>query len=326
MIPTDENFQMNTQILKETLIQLEKERVLVICVVAVCGTTETGSIDPIYDIAKIAQSHGIHLHVDAAWGGPLIYSSEHSHKLYGIHLADSLTVDGHKQLFTPLGLGILLFKNPDNILSIRKTAQYVIRKDSPDLGKFTLEGSRPANIVYLHACLTLLGKEGLGVLLTRSCALVKQMSVRLSEHPSKSFEILHEPQSNILLYRYIPANLRKKDRSEWISPETTLILNRYVERIQNQVAAIQDSRPHAFTSRTTVLYHDLLTSCFRIVISNPLTQWQNIVDGIANQLVVAQSVEREFEVEEMMRRVMTAYPGMESGDALQGWSGWPFDI
>jgi glutamate decarboxylase len=152
------------------------------------------------------------------------------------------------------------------------------------------------------------------------------MSVRLSEHPSKSFEILHEPQSNILLYRYIPANLRKKDRSEWISPETTLILNRYVERIQNQVAAIQDSRPHAFTSRTTVLYHDLLTSCFRIVISNPLTQWQNIVDGIENQLVVAQSVEREFEVEEMMRRVMTAYPGMESGDALQGWSGWPFDI
>jgi glutamate decarboxylase len=70
-------------------------------------------------------------------------------------------VDGHKQLYTPMGLGILLLKSPEDILSVAKTANYVIRKESPDLGKFTLEGSRPANILYLHACLNLLGYKKL---------------------------------------------------------------------------------------------------------------------------------------------------------------------
>ncbi|KAJ3303393.1 hypothetical protein HDV03_003962 [Kappamyces sp. JEL0829] len=310
LVPTDEKYRMRVDALKEILGQLKEQNVLVIAVVAICGTTETGSIDPIHEIHRAVSPLQIHLHVDAAWGGPLIYSPEHSHKLYGIHLANSITVDGHKQLYTPLGLGVLLFQNPNTILAIRKTAQYVIRKDSPDLGKFTLEGSRPANIVYLHASLTLLGRDGLGVLLTRSCTLVKQMATRLATHPSKAFEVLHEPQSNILLYRFIPEEYRNLPSNEWTEAQV-LELNRYVEAIQTRMARIVDGRPHTFTSRTMVMYRGALTSAFRIVIANPTTRWEHIEGGIQEQLQISVRVEREFRAQKIMQRVMKMYPDQE---------------
>lgn len=89
--------------LKKTVQKLQKDNILVIAIVAIVGTTETGSIDPIDAMYRVSSHHQIHLHVDAAWGGPLIYSRDHSHKLHGIHLATSITVDGHKQLYTPMG-------------------------------------------------------------------------------------------------------------------------------------------------------------------------------------------------------------------------------
>ncbi|KAI8929238.1 pyridoxal phosphate-dependent transferase [Entophlyctis helioformis] len=208
LIPTDAAFRMRADLLKTKVDELVAQNVLIIAIVGIAGTTEAGSIDPLSDIASVAAKHAIHFHVDAAWGGPLIFAPEHRSKLAGIALADSVTIDGHKQLYTPMGLGLLLIRTPSLITYIRKTANYVIRNDSPDLGKFTLEGSRPANALYLHASLNLLGKDGLATLVTRSTTIVRQLSVRLALHPSKAFEVLHEPMSNLLLYRILPSRLR----------------------------------------------------------------------------------------------------------------------
>ena len=69
----------------------------------------------------------------------------------GIERADSVTVDGHKQLFVPMGLGILLLKHPEQCRFVAETASYIIPKGSLDAGRFTLEGSRPGNVIYTHA-------------------------------------------------------------------------------------------------------------------------------------------------------------------------------
>jgi glutamate decarboxylase len=276
------------------LHELREQKVLVIAIIAIAGTTETGSIDPIYEISRIGREFGIHVHVDAAWGGPLIFSTEHRHKLDGIDMVDSITVDGHKQLYTPMGVGVLLLRSPMDSLAIRKTANYVIREESPDLGKFTLEGSRPANVLYLNASLVLLGKDGLGTLMTRSCTLVKQMATRLSEHPSRAFEVLHEPQTNLLLFRYIPSTLRE---TKEFSNQQTELLNLFVERIQTIQSRRNDGQAHGFTSRTTVKYKDHQTMAFRIVIANPLTQWSDIENAIQDLIQVGGKVERDLEYE-----------------------------
>ncbi|KAJ3259857.1 hypothetical protein HK103_001748 [Boothiomyces macroporosus] len=316
LIPTNDDYQMRTDILTEKVKEYQSKNILVIAIVAIAGTTETGSIDPIHEIVHIGFKHDVHVHVDAAWGGPLIFSNEHGRKLSGIDKADSITVDGHKQLYTPLGIGILLLKSPASTSYIRKTAAYVIRQDSPDLGKYTLEGSRPANALYLHASLNLLGQEGLSILMTRSCTLVKQMSVRLNEHPSNAFQTFHNPQTNILLYRYIPSWMRNKEFSE----DDLAVMNQFVQRIQKIQSGKQDGQPHPFTSRTTVMFKSHRTDAFRIVIANPLTQWQDIELLINDQIRVGKIVEKQFQHELKVKR-------FQQENHIDGWwPGWPYDI
>ena len=86
---------------------------------------------------------GVHFHVDAAWGGPMLFS-KHRGRLAGIERADSVTIDGHKQLYVPLGIGLVLFRDPDTARSIEQQARYTIRAGSGDLGRRSIEGSRPA--------------------------------------------------------------------------------------------------------------------------------------------------------------------------------------
>ncbi|KAJ1546846.1 hypothetical protein HK405_006809, partial [Cladochytrium tenue] len=204
LVPTDDAFCVRVEDLARRVEQLRAAKILVIAIVGIAGTTETGSIDNLAQLAAVARHHGVHFHVDAAWGGPLIFSREHRPKLDGIGLADTITVDGHKQLYTPMGLGVCLFRQPGLAAHIRKTANYVIRRESPDLGKFTLEGSRAATALHLHASLHLLGRDGIEALVTRSATLARQLAARLQAHPSGAFQPLHKPMTNILLYRYVP--------------------------------------------------------------------------------------------------------------------------
>jgi glutamate decarboxylase len=299
------------------LEECRESNILVLAIVAIAGTTETGSIDPIYEITRIGREFGVHVHVDAAWGGPLIFSKEHRHKLSGIDIADSITVDGHKQLYTPMGVGVLLLKSPLDAIAIRKTANYVIRNESPDLGKFTLEGSRPANVLYLNASLVLLGKDGLGTLMTRSCTLVKQMATRLHHHPSKAFQLLHEPQSNLLLFRYLPREFRENLE---VNDEQNEMLNLYVEQMQTIQTRRNDGQAHGFTSRTTVTFQNRPTKAFRIVIANPLTQWSDIENAIQDLIQVGSIVDRNLEYEAMSSRLMKQYPC----DGF--WIDWPYDL
>ena len=60
-------------------------------------------------MADLAQELGCHFHVDAAWGGPTLFSSRYRHLLDGIERADSVTIDAHKQLYVPMGAGMVLF-------------------------------------------------------------------------------------------------------------------------------------------------------------------------------------------------------------------------
>ena len=133
-----------------------------IALIGIAGTTDAGSIDPLDELADLAKEAGCHFHVDAAWGGPLLFSNKYRDRLRGIERADSVTIDGHKQLYLPMGLGLVLLRDPRAAKAIEKQAQYIIRDGSPDLGRRALEGSRPGMTLYLHAGLHLLGREGYG--------------------------------------------------------------------------------------------------------------------------------------------------------------------
>ncbi len=86
-------------------------------VVGVAGTTDTGSIDPLEDLADVAESAGAWFHVDAAYGGFFALTERGRRRLRGIQRADSVTVDAHKGLFLPYGVGALLVRDPEDLVA-----------------------------------------------------------------------------------------------------------------------------------------------------------------------------------------------------------------
>lgn len=195
-------FKMDVSLLKAKLEELAKARRKVIAIVAIAGATETGSFDPIREIATLAQQHGVWLHVDAAWAGGLIFAPQMRSLFDGIELADSITIDAHKSLFAPMGFGMILYRSAHSVAAITKAADYIIRKGSSDLGKFSVEGSRPAQVLHLHACFHALGKAGLRAIMEHKLQVTAGFAKMIEADPC--FELLAQPESDILLFRALP--------------------------------------------------------------------------------------------------------------------------
>ncbi|MCK5637355.1 MAG: aminotransferase class V-fold PLP-dependent enzyme [Flavobacteriaceae bacterium] len=95
-------------------------------VIASAGTTDTGAVDPLYEIGKIAQKMKLWYHIDAAYGGFFILTESKKHLFKGIELSDSLVVDPHKGLFLPYGIGAVLVKDKEAVYqSHHYTANYM---------------------------------------------------------------------------------------------------------------------------------------------------------------------------------------------------------
>jgi putative pyridoxal-dependent aspartate 1-decarboxylase len=245
----------------------------VLALVGIAGTTECGSIDPLAALAEVAAQAGTAFHVDAAWAGPLVLSERHRAKLAGIDRADSVTIDGHKQLYLPMGLGMVLLRDPLAAAAIEKQAAYIIRAASADLGRRSLEGSRPAASVLLHAGLQLLGRAGYAALLDRGIALARAFVAELSARPG--FELLGEPDCNIVTYRLHPPELDAQ------RPEALDALNRWIQDTQRD-------RGRAFVSRTTLSHlGDTPVVALRAVLANPRTTLDDLRQVLGEQAELA---------------------------------------
>ena len=259
---------------------------LVLAVIGVAGSTEAGSVDPLDELADVAAAAGAHYHVDAAWGGATLFSRRHRTLLAGIERADTVTIDGHKQLYTPLGLGMVLFRDPVLAAGVEKHATYVLRRGSGDLGRRSLEGSRPAAAVHLHAALHLLGRRGYEYLVDEGIRKAVYMAARIRERPE--FQLISDPQLNLLLYRYLPEPLRERARAGTLSAEDTEALNRFNANLQKR----QWDVGRTFISRTTLAREGMDSIvALRAVLANPLTRESDIDCVLADQSALAREIE-----------------------------------
>ncbi|UKN02030.1 aminotransferase class V-fold PLP-dependent enzyme [Paracrocinitomix mangrovi] len=125
-IPLDEKWRMDATILEQTIKQDKAEGLYPFVVLASAGTTDTGAIDPLKAIGKIAQQHNLWYHIDGAYGGFFILTDRAKDEFEGIEMADSLCIDPHKGLFLPYGLGAVLIKNKEALFhSHHYTANYM---------------------------------------------------------------------------------------------------------------------------------------------------------------------------------------------------------
>lgn len=287
-VPVDRDGRVRAAEVERTLAACRERGDLVIAMVGVAGTTDTGAIDPLVELAALAREAGIHFHVDAAWAGPTLFSSRHRHKLAGIERADSVTIDGHKQLYLPMGIGMLALREPRAARVIEKQAQYIIRTDSPDLGRRSLEGSRPGVALYLHAALHIIGASGYAWLLDEGIRKAAWMAGRLRACPE--FELLAEPQTNIVNYRYVPPLLRDKARQCGLSRDEQAAIGQLNQRLQERQKADGTTFVSRTTLRHTVHGDDLPIVSLRAVLANPLTTEGHIDRMLELQTQIAASL------------------------------------
>jgi len=284
-IAVDQRNRIDLLALREAIHRCIRLRQRIIAVVGIAGSTDCGSIDPLSEIADIAGESGIHFHVDAAWGMPLLFSRKHAHRLRGIDRADSVTADGHKQLYLPIGSGMLLLRHPRAAKAIEKETRYMLQETSGDLGKTTLEGSRPGTSLLLHASLHVIGSDGYEFLVDENIAKAKTLAAILRSRPE--FELLSEPETNIVLYRFIPSELREPLAEGRLSNADNLRINELNERIQRA----QCEAGRTYVSRTTL---DRICkgipstiTALRAVVGNPLTNEQDIKIVLDDQVGIA---------------------------------------
>jgi aromatic-L-amino-acid/L-tryptophan decarboxylase len=121
-LPTDDKFQVRLDALQEAIAQDKQKGILPMCIIGVFGTTNTGAVDDIRALRRIADRENLWLHVDAAYGGGMLLSHEWSMRGRGLELADSITIDPHKWFYAPLDAGAVLVKDQR-----RLTASFGIR-------------------------------------------------------------------------------------------------------------------------------------------------------------------------------------------------------
>lgn len=112
-VPADASFRMRPDALAAAMASDRAAGRLPLAVVATVGTTSTGSVDPVPDIAAVARAEGAWLHVDASYAGTAAIVPELRDTLAGVESADSLVVNPHKWMFTPVDLSAMFTRRPD---------------------------------------------------------------------------------------------------------------------------------------------------------------------------------------------------------------------
>jgi len=310
-IPVDGNHRMDVRRLAQKVKSLRKEKgTRIVAIVGIAGTTETGSVDPLDEMGDLAREAGTHFHVDACWGGSALLVDEYRPLLKGIEKADSVSVDAHKLLYCPMAMGLVLFENERDLNAIKQSSQYVIRRNSVDMGRFTLEGSRPFDALKPWAALKILGRDGYRLLLRSA----RDNAYTLQEilDGCGNFETLNTPELFILIYRFIPRQVNEQlakwqeERRETRNGRRIKTLDRGIRKINHLVNALNIKLHKAlrqddttFVSRTkleSTRYRPQNIVVLRAVLINPLTDGTVLKEIVDTQNRIGLALWSEFKV------------------------------
>lgn len=285
IIPTDEHNRICLDTLEKKIAELKRQGIKILALIGIAGTTETGSIDPLDELGRIAQREDIWFHVDAAWGGALLLSPKYHHLFRGIEMADSVVIDGHKLFWVSMAQGMVLFKDDKSLNHLMHNANYIIRSCSGDLGRTSLEGSRRFDALKLWFSFKLFGLKGYEALLEQCNLLTSGMRNLILDDPD--FELISCSDTFILTYRYAPQAMQEQlkeylrngelDKAERLN-ET---LNRMNVALQNE----QKRCGRSFVSRTQLESSPTPgeTTVLRVILTNVLTTIEDVKEILAEQ-------------------------------------------
>ena len=295
-VPCDDEHRIDLQALEAKIAELRRDRIKVIAIVGIAGTTETGAIDPLARLAEIARREGAWFHVDGAWGGALLVSPQFRRYYEGIEQADSVVIDGHKLLWVPMAQSMVLVRDVDSLRLLRHHANYVLRNGSGDLGQTSLEGSRRFDAFKLWASFKIFGVSGYTTLLARAADVAQTLRELLREQPD--FQLTSDSRTFILTYRYVPAPMARQLEAhlERGDLDAASALNARLSTLNAMLQERQKTGGASFVSRTVLESRNCPEgmTVLRVVLTNINTTREHLLEILAEQRGIGTVAAREL--------------------------------
>ncbi|MBW3562682.1 MAG: amino acid decarboxylase [Actinobacteria bacterium] len=184
-VPSDDRFRMDVGALRSLIREDLGTGRTPAAVVATVGTTSTTSIDPVPGIAEVCEEHDLWLHVDGAYGGLAAIVPEMRHVLDGTERADSVVVNPHKWLFTPIDCSAFFVRDPDALkAAFRLVPEYLTTSetDVDNLMDWGVQLGRRFRALKLWMVMRHFGAEGLAARIREHLRLATIVADRMDGH------------------------------------------------------------------------------------------------------------------------------------------------
>jgi L-2,4-diaminobutyrate decarboxylase len=203
LIPLDDNRRMDINALQQKVRELKVSHDI-LCIVATAGTTSTGAIDPIEEIADLCAETGAWLHVDGAYGYAYKLVSDWAHRFTGDDRADSIVWDPHKQLGAPIPNSVLFVKKKTEFSRMALHSSYFNRSGEvePNPGLKSPPSTRPMSALPLVTILRGQGLEKVVEDLRSPLVAIRALADTLNTQAD--VQALHQPETGILCFRMTP--------------------------------------------------------------------------------------------------------------------------
>ncbi len=248
-VPCDRELRMDVGALRDMVRSDRAGGLQPFCVMASAGTTNTGAVDPIADIADVAAEEGLWLHADAAYGG-FFQLTERGRALFrGIERADSITLDPHKGMFLPYGTGSLVVRDGERLRDAHFSGAAYLQDlggqtDIPNFSEYSAELSRDFRGLRVWLPLKLHGVAAFREALDEKLDLTRVLFEALRDTPG--FDVPWEPELTVVPFRYRPRSGDPEDFNR-----------RLLDRINNSKRVYLSSTmlDGMFTIRPCILSH-----------------------------------------------------------------------
>jgi glutamate/tyrosine decarboxylase-like PLP-dependent enzyme len=208
LVAADERFCLRGAPVAEAIAHDRAAGLTPLAIAAVAGSTNTGSVDCIGELADIAGREGLWLHVDAAYGGAARFSARDAGRVRGLERADSVTIDPHKWFFQAYDIGGLLVRRKENLPATFHREPEYYRSSQPETQplnwyQYSIEGTRRFRALKLWLSWKHLGSQGFARLIEANDDLAAYLARRCRE--SDDFEAVpEEPDLSVVCFRHLP--------------------------------------------------------------------------------------------------------------------------
>lgn len=235
VLPSDERFRLRGAPVADAIAEDRAAGLVPFAIAAVAGSTNTGSVDLVGELADIAERERMWLHVDAAYGGAARFSARDAARVPYLERADSVTVDPHKWFFQGTDIGGLVVRRREDLLrTFHREPEYYRYPDPEEAPlnwvQYTIEGTRRFRALKLWMSWKHLGTDGMARLVEMNDDLAAYMARRCRE--SGDLEAVpEEPELSVVCFRYVPGGRASASR---LDPE---VIDRFQDRLQQALVA-----------------------------------------------------------------------------------------